>query len=265
MGRTVSDVALFLDAMAGFDPRDPISIEAPAESFSAAVHRARPPARVAFTPDLGGFTPVDAEVAAICERAVRTLEPLGTEVASACPPLDDLYETYHALRGMAYADLGLQFGPAQRGVVKSEIRENVEFGERATGRELAGYRASRARLFRDVSGFLRHWQVLAFPGAIVPAPPVQTRYLTELNGQAFANYIDWVKVTFLSTVVACPSIVVPAGFTAQGLPVGLQLLGPPRGEAIVLAVAALIEQQLGLTAQVPIDPRGAGRVHALSF
>jgi amidase len=255
MGRTVADVALFLDAMVGFDPRDPISIEAPTVSFSEAVHRAEPPARIAFTPDLDGFTPVDTEVAGICEGAAHTLEALGTEVVHACPGLSDLYSTYHALRGMSYADLGQQLGAAERDTVKSEIRENVEFGERATGRELAGYRASRARLFRDVTGFLREWTVLAFPGAIVPPPPVRTRYLTELNGQRFPTYIDWVKVTFLSTVVACPAIVVPAGFTSRGLPVGLQLLGPPRGEATLLAIAALIEQQLGSTHAVPIDPR----------
>jgi amidase len=257
MGRTVADTALLLDAMVGRDVRDPLSLDPPTTSFAEAVRTAQPPRRVAFTPDLAGFTPVDAEVAAICERAVRSLEALGTAVEPACPDLTGLYEVFHALRGQVFAGRGQQLAAADRDVVKPEIRWNVEVGERASGTDLAAARATRARLYQDVVAFLAERTVLAFPGAIVPAPPVTTRYLEEFAGHRFPTYIDWVQVTFLSTVVACPAIVVPAGFTATGLPVGLQLLGPPRGEATVLAVAALIEQQLGLHTG-PIDPRAPG-------
>lgn len=257
MGRTVADTALLLDAMVGRDIRDPLSLDAPTTSFVEAVRTAQPPTRVAFSPDLGGFTPVDAEVAAICERAVRSLEALGTEVAPGCPDLTGLHDVFHAMRGQVYAGLGRRLSPADRDVIKPEIRWNVEFGERADGVELAAARATRARLYHDVVAFLTDHAVLAFPGAVVPAPPATTRYLEELDGHRFPTYIDWVQVTFLSTVVSCPAIVVPAGFTRTGLPVGLQLLGPPRGEATVLAVAALIEQQLGLE-ELPIDPREPG-------
>lgn len=263
MGRTVADTALFLDAMVGFDLRDPLSMEAPATCFSDAVRMAEPPARIAFSRDLNGFTPVDGEVATICERAARSLEAFDTEVVEACPDLSDLYPVYHALRGRVYADLGHQLTPADREVVKPEIRANIEAGERMTGAELAGHRANRARLYREVVRFLSDFAVLAFPGAIVPPPPVKTRYLTELNGHRFATYIDWVKVTFLSTAVACPSIVIPAGFTTEGLPVGLQLLGPPHNEAALLQVAAVIEHQLGIGGSVPIDPRNSAGLTAV--
>lgn len=258
MGRTVADAALFLDAMVGRDVRDPLSLDAPATSFAEAVRTAEPPARIAFTPDLRGFTPVDAEVAAVCERAARSLEGLGTVVEPACPDLTDLYSVYHALRGRVYADLGQTLSHADREVVKEEIRWNIDVGERASGAELAAARAGRARLYREVVAFLSQYEVLAFPAAVVPAPPVTTRFLEELDGHRFSTYIDWVQITFLSTVVACPTVVVPAGLTQSGLPVGLQLLGPPRGEAAVLAAAALVEQQVGLPVSLPIEPR-AGR------
>lgn len=254
MARTVGDVALFLDAMAGRDSRDPLSLDAPSRSFVEAVRTAEPPARIAFSPDLGGFTPVDPEVAAICERAVRTLAALGTEVVEAVPNLADLGPVYHALRGSVYADLGQRLDASQRRVVKQEIRWNIDFGERMNGRELAAGRAGRAQLYREVSGFLQEHSVFAFPGAIVPPPDIDTHYLTELGGHPFPTYIDWVGVTFLATVVACPAIVIPAGFTETGLPVGIQLLGPQRGEASLLAVAAVLEQELGVAGRVPINP-----------
>ena len=255
MARNVADAALFLDAMVGRDPRDPLSLDRPEVPFLEAVRRAEAPARVAFSPDLDGFAPVDAEVAAICERAIRSLEPLGTEVVPACPDLTGLYEAYHALRGQVFADLGQRLDAAARQVVKPEIRANIEQGEQMTGAELARARASRARLYQEVVGFLTGHTILACPGAVVAPPPVEVRYLDELNGHRFETYIDWVKVTFLATTVSCPALVLPAGFTRDGLPVGLQLIGPPRGEATVLAVGAVLEQQLGLDARVPVEPR----------
>lgn len=218
MGRTVADTALLLDAMVGRDVRDPLSLDPPTTPFVEAVRTARPPSRVAFSPDLAGFTPVDAEVAAICERAVRSLEALGTEVELTCPDLTGLYDVFHAMRGQVYAGRGQQLDAADRDVVMPEIRWNVEVGERASGTDLATARSSRARLYHDVVAFLTQRTVLAFPGAIVPAPPVTTRYLEELDGHRFPTYIDWVQVTFLSTVVACPAIVVPPGSPTPGCP-----------------------------------------------
>ncbi len=257
MGRTVADTALFLDVMSGHDTTDPISFDGPPTSFVDAVRQAEPPARIAYTPDLDGFTPVDDEVARICEDAVRSLEALGTSVEIACPDLTDLYTVYHALRGEVYAHFGQQLDDEARQVVRSEIRWNIEAGERATGAQLAKARIGRNRLYHEFVRFLDDRTVLALPGAIVAPPPIEIRYLEELHGHTFPTYIDWVSVTFLSTVVACPSVVVPAGLTQQGLPVGLQLIGPPRGEAQVLAVAALIENQVGFPARLPIDPRPA--------
>ena len=98
MARDVRDAALLLDAQAGLDPRDPLSFDAPEEPFAAAVERPVPPRRVAFTADLGGITPVDAEVAAICRAATRRFAELGAEVVEACPDLSAATEAFTILR-----------------------------------------------------------------------------------------------------------------------------------------------------------------------
>ena len=83
---------------------------------------------------------------------------------------------------------------------------------------------------------------------------VEQRYLGELNGHRFPSYIDWVTIAYAITLTACPALSLPCGFTASGLPVGLQIVGPPRGEAKLLGHAARIEETLGLAGSVPIDP-----------
>lgn len=255
MARTVGDTALFLDAMVGRNPRDPISIAAPATSYVDAVATATPPRRVAFTPDLGGYTTVDPEVAAICESAVAHLAGAGTVVDQASPDITDMHEAYHLLRGRLQADLGAGLGD-RLAETNDDVQWNVRFGQRLDGTDQARGRALRGQVYSRWLDFLDDWDVLALPAAIVPPPPVETLALDEYAGMAFETYIDWVKVTFLATTVASPALVVPVGFTESGLPVGLQLIGPPQREDVVLAAGAVLEAELGLDAG-PIDPQGS--------
>ena len=253
MARTVGDVALFLDAMVGRDPRDPTSLAAPGRSYSAVVAAAVPPARVAFTPDLGGYTTVDPEVAAICRAAAARLAGLGTLVEETAPDVSGLHAAYHLLRGRLQADFG--HGLGQRlAETNDDVQWNVRYGQALSGAELARGRRLRGELHARWLEFLADWDLLAMPAAIVPPPPVEVLALDEYGGMAFETYIDWVKVTFLATTVASPALVVPVGFTSTGLPVGLQLVGPPQREDVVLAAGAVLEAELALDLR-PIDPR----------
>lgn len=253
MARSVADVALMLDAMAGSHPRDPVSLEAPDRAYVDVVATARPPARVAFTPDLGGYTTVDPEVAAICRSAVERLGALGTDVEEATIDVTGMHEAYHLLRGRLQADLGHRLGD-DLARTNDDVQWNVRFGQQLTGADLARGRALRAQVRARWLDFCDDWDLLALPAAIVPAPPIDVRSLDDYAGMAFETYIDWVKITFLATTVASPALVVPVGFTAAGLPVGLQLVGPPRREDVVLAAGAVLEADLGLDLS-PIEPR----------
>ncbi len=254
MARTVADVALFLDAMAGRDDRDPVSVAAPSTSYSQVVAAATPPARVAFTPNLGGYTTVDPEVADICRSAVARLADLGTRVDQASPDVTDLDEAYHLLRGRLQAGLGHGLGERLE-ATNDDVQWNVGYGQRLSGAEAARGRALRGQVYARWLDFLGDWDLLAMPAAIVPPPGIEVRSLDTFDGMDFPTYIDWVKITFLATTVASPALVVPAGFTTAGLPVGLQLVGPPRREDVLLAAGAVLEAELGLDTG-PIDPRG---------
>jgi len=109
---------------------------------------------------------------------------------------------------------------------------------------------------RAMLDFLERYDLLLCPTAVVPPFPVETRYVEEVDGQRFDNYIAWVAVTFAITLTACPAASAPAGLTDDGLPVGLQIVGPPRGEAQVLAAAARLDELTGFSARLPVTPPG---------
>ena len=115
--------------------------------------------------------------------------------------------------------------------------------------------AQRSLMFKRAIKFFESYDLLLCPTTIVPPFPVEQRYVTECNGHKFETYVDWLTIVSAITLAACPAISIPAGFTRENLPVGIQIVGPPRGEARLLAGAKLLETILGLGAITPIDPR----------
>jgi amidase len=254
MGRTVADAALMLDALAGADPRDPLSLAAPSQPFLEAAREARAPRTVAFTPDLGGITPVDAEVVAICAAAAERFTETGAELREASPDLSGAPETFQVLRAASFvASLGPLY-ETDRDRLKPDIRWNVERGLELTPSEVAQAERDRGRIAHAMAAFLGDVEVLACPAAPVPPFPVELRWIVDLGGERFDNYVEWLRITSAITLTACPAIVVPCGLTSEGLPVGLQLVGRPRGEAALLSAAAAFEQLAGMAGLVPRDP-----------
>jgi amidase len=107
--------------------------------------------------------------------------------------------------------------------------------------------------------FFEQYDLLLTPATIVAAFPIEQRYLAECAGKKFENYVEWLAIAYAITLACCPALSLPCGFTADELPVGLQIVGPPRSEGRVLAGAKLLEDMLGLRDQVPIDPRIVAR------
>ena len=256
MARTAEDAALFLDAMVGQHPQDPLSLPAPDLPFIEAVRRAEPPRKVAYSPDLGLF-PVDPEVAKICRQAAERFAAMGAAVEQACPDFSGASEIFQVLRAAGFA---AKLGPlleSHRDLLKPEVIWNTEKGLALDAATIGRAEHARGELYQRVAAFFGDYNLLLCPAAIVPPFDVQVRYIEEVNGQRFDNYVDWIGITFAITVTSCPALSAPAGLTADGLPVGLQIVGPPRGEANVLAAAALLERSTDPAARTPIDPRGA--------
>jgi amidase len=254
MARSVADCALMFDAMTGFDARDPLSRPPPTRGFLDHVRRAQKPKRVGFSPDLG-FLPVDAEVRWIAETAARRFTELGTDVELAAPDFSGARETFQTLRAARFVTRMAPILAEHRARLKPEVIWNIEQGLKLTADEIGRAERARAALYQRVVAYFGNYDLLLTPAVIVPPYEVDQRYVEEVAGHRFDNYVDWLGITYAVTLTGCPALSLPCGFTKSGLPVGLQMVGRPYGDAELLGSAALLEGVLGLASQVPIDPR----------
>jgi amidase len=255
MARTVADLALFLDTMAGFCPQDPMTFDAPHVSFSAGLANPSRPARVAVSMDFGGKFRLDREVREICSKAARRFEELGCIVEEASPDFGAVDEAFMALRSQQFVvDRELQL-EEHRDKIKPDIIWNTELGLKQTTSQLAWAERERAALFRRMVEFFRKYDLFVTPGAPTAAFDVMLRAPATIAGQPLENYMAGSTLNSAITVAGSPAIAVPCGFDSHGRPIGLQLVGKPRGEAALLQAALLYENLLGLHKLVPIDPR----------
>ena len=254
MGRCVADVALMLDAGAGHEIDDPFSFDDPETLFVNELGHDQMPRRVAFSADLG-VVPMEPEVARICQAAAGRFSDLGAEVTDEVPDFSGALDGFQTLRAVLVATMMGPILEQHRDRIAPEIIGNIERGLDITPQEIFAAERVRWQLYHRMAAFFAHHDVLVCPAASIPPFPVEQRYVEEIDGQPCATYIDWFAITFALTMTSCPVISLPCGFTADGLPVGMQLVGRPRGEAGLLRAAHHLEELLGLARQLPIDPR----------
>lgn len=253
MARTVTDCALFLDAMAGFDPRFPISFPAPSTPFQTAVERADDKLRIAYAPDLNGFAPVDDEMRQHLDGVMALMARSGATVEQTCPDLPHLEATYHTLRGQLWAAAFKNAPAAITDHFKQTLRENTAFGRSLTVDDICDAHLHRSALYNVMQEHFAHFDVLACPVVGNMPHPQSEEWVQHVGGQTLTGYMDWLRFAFLATVTGLPAISVPVGLGPRGLPVGLQLIGKPRGEAGLLAAARAVERAVGGPLG-PIDP-----------
>lgn len=240
MARTVGDVALLLGVMMGEDPRDPLAWGGDPRPFLE--FEPRPPARlrVAWSPSLGGL-PVERAVLDVLEGALRVLEDLGWFVEEAEPDLTEADQVFETFRGLALAAGYGTFRDRTPEAMKETLRWNVDEGRRLTGTEVAAAWRAWGQLLERFRTFFEGWDVLACPAAQVAPFPADLEFPDVVEGVPMHSYIEWMRVCTRVTVLGCPAVSVPAGVTDDGLPVGLQLVAPPREELRLLQAAAAFE------------------------
>ena len=253
MARSVADCALLMDAMSGFDPRNPISYPAPEASFQSAVVQAGANVRIAFAPDLGGFSPVEDEMSAALHAGLSRVEGAGGVVDEITPDLPELERTYHVLRGLMWATMARRMPENVTRHFKKTLAENTQFGQDLTLDDITEANLNRATIYANMLKIFSNFDALACP-VVGCMPHVQSQeWVQEIGGVKHSGYMDWLRFAFLATTTGLPAISVPIGLGPRGLPVGLQLIGPPRGEAKLLAVARAVEMANGGPLG-PIDP-----------
>jgi amidase len=254
MARNVEDVALMLDAMTGEHPADPTSLPRDGTSYLAATRSGWKPKRVAISRDLG-MTPVEPVVASAVLTAARRLEAEGVIVEETHPDLSEAHDCFQTLRALGFATGLGSLLETHRDQLKPEVIWNIEKGLSLTVAEIARAERQRAAMFHRMLAFFKDYDLLLCPATIAPPFPIEQRYLEQCNGVRFDNYIEWLAIAYAITLLACPAISIPMGFTGDGLPLGLQIVAPPRAEARLLAGAKFAEDVIGLGKITPIDPR----------
>ena len=255
MARTVADVALMFDAEAGFDARDPLSPRDPLPSFALCAAQPRKPLRVAVSADLGVAPMVDREVRAMIGAVADKLAGEGVIVEEAHPDLRDAARHFLTLRGAVYIARIAPLLAQNRHLLKPEVIENTEFGLGLKLQDVVAAEIAQGEIIRRTAAFFGEYDALICPATLCPPFPVELRYPESWDGVAFDGYMGWLALTCAVTMTACPVLALPGGFTAGGLPLGLQVIGRPRGEAALFAQGAWLENLLGLARLTPLDPR----------
>ncbi|MGD9902238.1 MAG: amidase [Vicinamibacterales bacterium] len=240
IARTVADVALFLSAIAG-PSAGSLSIDEDPARFRRPLGRDFKGVRIAWWRGLGGI-PVQPEIRRVVDGTRTVFETLGCVVEEAEPDFTGIDDAFPVLRYVAnhaqYAAL-----IAQRPEwVKDTIKYEVAQAEKTTGADVSRALARQARFYVESRQFLEKYDYFVLPVTQVEPFDLTTPYPTEIDGRAMASYIDWMRSCWYVTMMATPAISVPAGFTASGLPVGLQIVGRHRDEWSVLQLAHAFEQ-----------------------
>jgi amidase len=241
MARTVSDAAFLLSVQAGPDRRAPTSISEPGSIFNKPLNRSFRNTRVAWSKDLGGL-PMEPSVTRVLEPHRKTFKDLGCIVEDAEPDFTGATEAFETLRALTYLHRGGKLLKDHRDKLKDTVIWNTEQGLQKSAADIARAESLRTALYHRLRTFLEKHEFLICPVNQLPPFSVDEDYPREIAGVKMDNYLDWMKSCYYITITGHPAISVPAGFTDDGLPVGIQIVGRYRDDFGVLQLAHAFEQ-----------------------
>jgi len=241
MARTVQDVALLLSVIAGPDDRSPISINEPGSTFLRPLQRDFKGARIAWSRNLGRY-PTQPVVNEVCDRSQSVFAELGCQVDDGQPDFNDADEIFQTLRAWSFAQTKGDDFIRHRSLMKDTVIWNIEQGLKLSGADVARAEAKRTQLYHRVREFMGRYEFLILPVSQVAPFPVETPWVREVNGVKMETYIDWMATCYAITLTGLPAISVPCGFTGDGLPIGLQIVGRRQRDFDVLQLAFTFQQ-----------------------
>jgi amidase len=250
LGRSVGDLALSLSTIAGPDWAAPLSINEPGEVFARPLERSFKGVRVAWFKDLGGV-PFDARVRAVVDGHRATFESLGCVVEQVEPDFSPAEISFRTLRAWVSAsNYGTQLQQHPE-AFKDTLKGEIEIGLRLSGQDVAHGEVAHSQMWRRFQAFLEKEEYFVLPTTQLPPFDVTVPYPTEIAGVKFEDYIDWFKCCWYISTTGNPAASVPAGFTPEGLPVGIQIVGRDKADFSVLQMAYAFEQATGFAKKRP--------------
>lgn len=246
LARNVADLAMLLSVQAGYDPRAPLSVPQDPKIFAGSLKRDFKGTRIAWPGDFGGYLAFELGVLDLCKTALRQFAALGCTIAEAKLdfPLEKVWDAWVKLRAWQnsaslkafYAD------PAKRALMKPEAQYEVETGARLSAFDLIDAAAARTAWYQAMRRFQEQYEFVILPTAQVFPFDAKTHWPQQINGRKMDTYHRWMEVCSLVSMTGCPSLNVPAGFNARGLPMGLQIVGRNHDELGCLQLAYAYDQ-----------------------
>lgn len=245
MGRSVEDVAMLLSVQAGYDPRAPLSLEDAGFRFEDRLEADPAALRFGWLGDLGGHLPFEPGVLELCAAALDLFRSAGASVEPARADFDPerLWRAFVVLRQQSIGgrhDAAWR-DPALRPLLKPEAIWEIEESHRLSALDVYKAGLDRGAWYKAIMALFERFDFLLIPAAQVFPFDAAVHWPAEVGGRRMDSYHRWMEVVVGATMAGCPAISVPAGFNAQGLPMGLQIIGPPRGDLAVLQAAAAYE------------------------
>lgn len=242
MARTAEDAGLLLSVLAGPDSRSPMALDTPGEAFQGPYASNVRGSRIAWSPDLNGTVPVEPEVMDALVPILHGFIEMGCPLEEVSPNLEGADRTFETLRAWQLEYSLGQLLDQHRDQLKSDAVWNIEQGRSLTGNDIGQAEIAQTRIHHTMREFFQRYDFLVTPVSQVVPFDVGITYPTEINGQSMANYLEWMRLPSIISVTGCPAISVPAAFTPSGLPVGLQIIAPPRAEKELLQLAHAFAQ-----------------------
>jgi amidase len=250
IARSVDDAALLLGALAGEDPRDPLSVPAPADALAPITAADPGKVRMAWSADLGDL-PIEPAIAEVLSATRAQLTEAGCDICAAEPDLRLADEGFDILRAVGFAQFGTPLLDAHPDRLKDTVIWNIRRGHALTAADVGRARVLHEQIFRAMREFLLEFDVLAAPVTQVAPFEVGLDWPRTIDGHEMEHYVAWLRSCSRITFTGHPAVSVPAGFTRDGLPVGLQLVGRFRDEWSLLQAAAMVADTLGAAGRRP--------------
>jgi Asp-tRNA(Asn)/Glu-tRNA(Gln) amidotransferase A subunit family amidase len=241
MGRTVADTCLLLAAQAGHDAVDPLSYPIDAAAFVAPRALDLGRLRVAWTEDFGQC-PVEGPIRKVMRERIAAMRHLFKSCDEIKPDFGEADRCFDILRALAFVQRYQEQYDKDKSILGPNIRANYEMGAKMTLADVAWAEAEQTRIYRRFQATFQEYDLVLSPTVPVTPFPWTNLYLAEMEGKPLKNYYHWLALTYFITIVNNPAVSIPAGVDHKGMPFGLQVVGPMRGDASLLGAAHAMEQ-----------------------
>jgi amidase len=253
MARSVGDLAMLLSVQAGYDPRAPLSVAGEGRRFLAPLAANVKGKRIAWLNDLNGFAPYEPGVLDVCRTALKRFESLGCVVEQAVPDAvpEPAWQAFVRLRQWQQggALTGYYADPVKRALLKPEAIWEIEGGLKLSANDITAASTVHSAWSESVRRLFERYDFLIMPTAQTFPFDINETWPHAIAGQQMQTYHEWMKAVCLITMAGCPSLAVPAGFGAQGLPMGLQIIAPVHREMDCLRLGFAYEAAMGEAAR----------------